>query len=310
MAGCGADRKPLETAERRLGSLPSEEMNTLEVSDGKGFAGNGGTAETSILDLTTTTEVTTESREHGVYQYATVHDIDYSFTVDLEKWDGHTSQQQIEVLEDLFWEVYPQMYERFGIYSDAPRDVVLKIENDGYEVAEASCNSVHLHDMWLAEHPSDYDCFTHELAHVIQNGWNGDYLEYDAYIERFADYCRYIYAYEDGMYNDAVWDLQTIETEDSRETSARFLVWLDYTLSSSDNDFMVDYFRMCSDKKCAAFDWDAAWNELFTGTRFEQLTIEEVWGLYESSDFAYLSSHTDGKAKSELIARYELRGSI
>ena len=67
-------------------------------------------------------------------------------------------------------EVYPAMYERFGVYSDASTDVTLAIEDEGYEIAETSGDFVHLHDQWLYEWPDDYDCLTHEFAHVIQNG--------------------------------------------------------------------------------------------------------------------------------------------
>ncbi|MBR1765036.1 MAG: hypothetical protein IJ746_06530 [Ruminococcus sp.] len=39
-----------------------------------------------------------------------------------------------------------------------------------------------------------------------------------------------------GRYNDYVWTLQTADGQASRETSVRFLVWLDYMYSTEDID--------------------------------------------------------------------------
>ncbi len=60
------------------------------------------------------------------------------------------------MLSELFWECYPKMVERFYVLSDAPMDVTIAIENEGYEVAEAGGNFVHLHDQWLYSNPDDY----------------------------------------------------------------------------------------------------------------------------------------------------------
>ena len=264
-------------------------------------------SETSAFSTETSLDITTGTTDNGYLQKATVNGISYSLTVDLKKWEGNTSEEQIKTLEDLFWEVYPRLYERFGSISKAPTDVVLLIENDGYEVAEAWENNVHIHDCWLKDNPTDFDCFTHELAHVIQSGWEKEYLEYSSYIERFADYCRYIYAFRNGFYNDEVWDLQTVEAEPDRESSVRFLVWLDYNLSTSGNDFIFNYFRICTEKKFGTSDWDKAWAELFANTKFEGMSIDKVWDLYASSDFAALSSHTDGSGSSELLRSYDIR---
>ena len=46
---------------------------------------------------------------------------------------------------------------------------------------------------------------------------------------------------DNGGYNDQVWTLQTVTDEPDRESSVRFLVWLDYKLSGSDRDFMKDF---------------------------------------------------------------------
>ena len=147
-------------------------------------------------------EVSTQIGENDVVQKGVAGDREYCLTLNLEKWEGYTSPEQLGVLTNLFWEVYPKMYERFGVVSDAPVDVTIAVEAEGYEIAWAMGSWIHLRDEWLWNHPEDFDCITHELAHVIQNGWDENYLEYGAYIERFADYCRFVYAYDNGRYND------------------------------------------------------------------------------------------------------------
>lgn len=241
------------------------------------------------------------------YHTARINGVDYSLTVDLKKCDGNTSLEQIETLESLFWQVYPKLYERFGYYSSAPTDIELLIENEDYEIACAWENKVHIHDMWLHDNPEDFDCYTHELAHLTQNGWYEDYLEYDNYIETFADYCRYLYAYNNGEFNDHVWTLQTVDEEDSRETSVRFLVWLDNELSTPDHDFMYDYYVACSDATHKKDEWDKVWTSLFKGTSMEGKTIDEVWDIYAKSDFAHLSTETKEPGQSELLKKYNVR---
>lgn len=265
------------------------------------------TAETITVSTETTIDIKTSTIDNGYLQQATIDGVSYSLTVDLAKWEKNTSMEQIGTLEEVFWEVYPRLYKRFGEYSKAPVDVVLHIENEGYEIAEAWENNVHIHDQWLMNNPTDFDCFVHELAHVIQNGWDEEYLEYSGYIERFADYCRFIYAFKNGLYNDEGWELQTVENEPDRESSVRFLVWLDYNLSSPDRDFILNYFRICSSMKYEKTAWNKAWAELFKGTKFEGMSIDKVWELYASSDFAMLSSYSGSNGTSELLTKYDIR---
>jgi hypothetical protein len=251
-----------------------------------------------------------EFKDKTVIQTGEVNARKYSLTVDLSGWEGNTTPEQIGELSRLFWQVYPVLYERFGKLSEAPADVVLLIENSGYEIAEAWENKVHLHDMWLCNNPGDFDCITHELAHVIQHGWNDETLEYSSYIERFADYCRFIYCMDDGGYNDSGWTLQTVTDEPDRETSVRFLVWLDYKLSGPDRDFMKDYFLVCTKGEYASSEWKKAWKKLFQSTEFEGKSVDEVWNEYAKSDFAGLSSNAEKGETSELLAKYDVRNKI
>ena len=171
-------------------------------------------------------------------------------------------------------------------------------------------NFVHIHDTWLFYNPTDYDCLTHEFAHLLQGNWNDKRLEYDSYIERFADYCRFVYAYNDGKYNDSGWELQTIEVERTREESVRFLVWLDYYYSTEDKDIIVDYFKVCDSGKYKRKNWDKAWEKIFKGSRLQGQSIDKVWKKYKKSGFAKVSSVATGKGKSKLISKYNARKTI
>lgn len=251
--------------------------------------------------------VQTELLPEQIIQRGTVNGTAFTLTVDLQKWDQLTSMPQIVQLTALFWECYPRMYARFHDLSDPPVDITLAIENDGYEVASTDGLTVHLHDNWLHEHPEDYDCITHELAHVIQAGWDGDFLEYSDYIERFADCCRYEYAMQNGIYNDAVWSLQTVLTETTREQSVRFLVWLDHTYSDEQTDFLRRYFRVCHDMQYPAAEWEAAWQAIFAETALAGKTADEVWEMYSLSDFEYLSAEAASGEASDLLEAYPIR---
>ena len=234
----------------------------------------------------------------------------YSLTINLSKWAKYTAPEQMVVLSRLFWECYPKMYARFSDLSKPPVDITLAIENEGYEVAWASGNLVHLHDQWLYQYPEDYDCITHELAHVIQNNWDDAFLEDSGYIERFADCCRYEYAMNNGQYNDKEWTLQTIEGESSRGTSVRFFVWLDYMYSDTDTDMIRKFFSVCRNGNIKSNAWKQAWQEVFSGTKLSGKMIDEVWEMYAASDFAYLSSNSDQGKLSELLKKYPIREKV
>lgn len=234
-----------------------------------------------------------------IIQKGNVNGEDYTFTVDLSDWQQGTSPSQIAALCRLFWYSYPKMHDRFGDISGASDDVTLYIVNSGYEVAYAEKNEIWLHDTYLQQNENDYDCITHELAHVLQDKWLDEYLEYSGYIERFADYCRYIYAYDGGYYNDTVWELQDIFEETDRESSVRFFVWLD---SRTQTDIIKKFFKVCNNREYETADWGSAWAQIFAGTEFDGMTADEVWQMYADDDFAYYFSGAESFGeKSELI---------
>lgn len=250
--------------------------------------------------------VTTYLTTKEVKQSGTVDGTEYKLTIRLTRWTGRTSPEQIVILSRLFWECYPKMYKRFGAAGKSPTEITLDIENKGYGIAWNAGQLVHLHDGWLERYPEDYDCITHELAHAIQNGWDGETLEYEDYIERFADACRYLYAFRDGEYNDKDWQMQTIEHEPTREASVRFIVWFDYFYSTAENDLFLNYFRVCHDEIYPTADWKKAWAEIFSGSALEGRDIDNIYAEYAASEFASLSTlRNDGE--SPLLEKYDVR---
>ena len=250
--------------------------------------------------------VTTRLTTKEVKQVGTVNGIEYKLTIRLTRWAGRTTPAQIVVLSGLFWESYPRMYERFGAAGKSPTQITLDIENKGYGIAWNAGNLVHLHDGWLEQYPEDYDCITHELAHAIQNGWDGETLEYEDYIERFADACRFLYAFRNGEYNDRNWEMQTIADEPTREDSVRFLVWFDYFYSTEDNDLLLNYFRVCHDETYHTANWKEAWADIFRGSALEGRDIDDIYAEYAASEFAVLSTCT-GNGPSPLLSKYDVR---
>jgi len=237
-------------------------------------------------------------KSKSITMKASVNGTNFTFTVGLTKWAGYTSPEQIVTCSKLFWYCYPQMFARLA-NDGSPTSVFLNFENEGYEVASAGGNAVHIHDQWLHDHPSDFDCLTHEFAHVIQGGWNGNFspaYEGDTYmIERFADYCRYIYAFDKGRYNDFGWDLQTASTENTYYKSVRLWVWIDYTYSTDKIDIMkrINKYVQAGDRSAISKNWGTdgpMWDKVFKGTEAEGKTITELWDLYTASSFSKLST--------------------
>ena len=134
-----------------------------------------------------TCKVLPEAR--SIYLSGRMNDTDFSLTVDLSGANGHTKPWQVVTAAKLFWYCYPQMYARFNV-GVAPRDVILLIEDFDYEIACAWENKVHIHDRWLEQCPTDFDCLTHEFAHTVQGDWEDEWMPAngdDTYmVERFA----------------------------------------------------------------------------------------------------------------------------
>ena len=248
-----------------------------------------------------------------------MNDTDFSLTVDLSGSNGHTKPWQVVTAAKLFWYCYPQMYARF--HNDvAPRDVILLIEDFDYEIACAWENKVHIHDRWLEECPLDFDCLTHEFSHTVQGEWEDDWMPAngeDTYmVERFADYCRYLYAYQGGRFNDLGWEIQTIENEDSPFDSVRFWAWLDYTYSTPERDLIREMNIRIHRKteQYAASEWlptGPVWQEIFEGTGAAGKNLFVLWAEYSNTEMCKLSSGVEQEGEiSPLQKAVDLRAAI
>ena len=57
--------------------------------------------------------------------------------------------KQIEILEDVFYQVYPQMYDRFGGYSKAATNVAVTFEHDYMYAGSALRDTIVLNDKYF-----------------------------------------------------------------------------------------------------------------------------------------------------------------
>ena len=144
---------------------------------------------------------------------------DYVCLIDDE--DDLLSDELKETLMDVFLTVYPQMAAEYN--QNAPKFVKVTIYSGS--TTYTAYSQVYLSAPYLNSYPEDYDCFTHELMHVVQQ-----YPSYDPswLVEGIADYARYVY----GLNNTAAgwaWKVPTASSSytDSYRTTAGFLYWLE-----------------------------------------------------------------------------------
>ena len=291
--------EPVTTAE----SLPAEES----IPDSRAFL-----SQELFADVGEGVEVSID--DDRIIETAVVGEQGFSLVFDLSRWENHTSPEDMVQLSRLFWQSYPRMYARFGEITEAPYDVIIAISNHGSKAARTSGNIIRLHDQWLADNPGDYDCITRELGNIVRNSssWDEEFLEYGSYPDLFADLCRYEYPLDGGAFNDEVWALPTADVQNTRETSVRFLVWLDCIYSDYANgiDLIARFCDICSSGSYSFDQWEAAWQDIFLDTPLEGKTADEVWKLYTESDFAKLDSQAEKGKTSELLAKYDIRGKL
>ncbi|MBQ8382996.1 MAG: hypothetical protein IJX47_07325 [Clostridia bacterium] len=266
--------------------------------------------------------ITVEKRMKQIRMRAKINGETFTLNVNLSGAAGHTTPEQLATVAKLFWYCYPQMYARFAV-RNTPTTVTIKFEDSGYEIASASGDEIHIHDQWLKNHPTDYDCLTHELAHIIQSGWDGNYCpahtnddgSKDTYmIERFADYCRYLYAFKGGYYNDMVWEIQTVKTENTYYKSVRFYAWLDYTYSTQEIDIMQRLQKAVTSKTYGNDAWEPdgeAWQAMFEGTAAAGKSLTTLWDEFAASDIAGVTSKPrEQGGKSTLLLKAPLRTAV
>lgn len=146
---------------------------------------------------------------------------DYTLCVTIQ--DTRTKAATVGHMKDQFFNVYPQLVERFN--PAAPRTVDFIVGPADF-IAGASGNSVTYQTEYMLQHPEDYDVVVHEIMHIVQSytadptpGW---------FTEGIADYVRNEY----GVNNAAAgWSLQMPNAQskytDGYGTTGRFILWLE-----------------------------------------------------------------------------------
>ena len=250
---------------------------------------------------------TVNENEKKVVLTGRVGSVDYTHTIDLANWSGLITAEQVVECANLFFDVYPKMYDRFHDAGGCPATLTVTIDPDVYSPAATGGNHCWVNEQYLSDHPNDFDCLTHEYAHTIQNGWDGNYCEVSGYIEQFADAARYLYATDSGRKNDTGWNIGPEDSSSTRTASTRFLLWLDYAYSTPGNDLLVKFFTACKNKQYRANKWSQAWTYIFQGSGLAGKTADQAWQEYLASDFATLSTKAV-YGVSPLEAKYNVRG--
>ena len=142
----------------------------------------------------------------------------YTLCVTLQ--DTRVDPATVNRMEELFFNVYPRLVERFN--RAAPLSVYFVI-GPSEHIAYVIGNTATYRAEWLIENPDDYDVVVHEIMHVVQSynsspGW---------ITEGLADYVRYYY----GVNNAAAgWDLQMpagFSYTNGYGVAARFFIWVE-----------------------------------------------------------------------------------
>ncbi len=300
---------PVETADTHLHLDPVVYPDSFDFSDTEAIE-----RLFDMCEIVDNVNVTVSKRSQQITLRAKINSEIFTLNINLSGASGYTTPEQIVTVAKLFWYCYPQMYARFAI-STTPTNITIKFEDSGYEVASAGGSQIHIHDQWLKNNPQDFDCLTHELAHIIQSGWDGNYCpaygEDTFMIERFADYCRYLYAFKGGYYNDTVWELQSISSENTYYKSVRFWVWLDYTYSTADADIMKRIQTAVTSKTYGNDAWEPtgeAWTVMFEGTNAAGKDLNTLWDEYAATDIATATAKArELGGKSNLLIKAPLR---
>ncbi|SHI33660.1 Peptidase [Tangfeifania diversioriginum] len=186
------------------------------------------------------------------------------FTLIFINKDSDFSDAISEKLKETFFEVYPELVNRFN--QEAAPKVVFVIEPKYEGVAATSGGRVVFSPAWYEKNPDDIDVVTHEVMHIVQDygRTNGPWW----LTEGIADYVRYRY----GVGNEvAGWKLPDVNPDqnytNSYRITARFLAWLE---EKKDEKIVDKLDKVMREHKYR----DEVWVEL-TGK-----SVDELWKEY------------------------------
>src|SRR5690606_15653475 len=178
--------------------------------------------------------------------------------------DQSIDKELVQEIKQLIRDTYPKLLTQYNM--DATKTIAVVFDKEYNGVAYASGSKIVVNPEWLHKHPEDYDLFTHEIMHLIQQYPNRSGPSW--LTEGIADYVRFKY----GINNDAAnWSLPDYNSSqnftDSYRVSARFLLWIE---KYHDQNFVK---KMDQHLRTHTYSEDL-WKK-FTG-----VALDELWNLY------------------------------
>ena len=138
--------------------------------------------------------------------------------------EGEEAPAHRALFEELYFACYPVMREVYGT-TDAT-EVTIFFHHAPDSIAYTDGQSIFVSIEYMDAHPEDYNLLTHELFHVVQNGYAGDDPFIPVLTEGLADYARAQYGYR----QDDNWVLSSWQEGqsymDSYRVTGGFLNWI------------------------------------------------------------------------------------
>lgn len=190
-------------------------------------------------------------------------DTPYAFTVFWPEGEGEPAHRQ--TFQELFFSRFPAMREMYGT-TDA-LEVKVFFYHAPDSIAYTDGQSIFVSIEYIDAHPEDYNLLTHELFHVVQNGYVGDDPFIPVLTEGLADYARARFCYrEDSSWALSVWQ-EGQSYMDSYTVTGGFLNWIALHYGETT---LIRLNRVLHEGLYSADVW---WN--YTGK-----TLDELWAAY------------------------------
>lgn len=173
-------------------------------------------------------------------------------------------------LKEVLQKAWPRMASEFGVPPSIQPSVVVtqNINQSVSPVGYTQGTLVTLGVGYLQAHPTDVDCCTHELFHVVQSAFGGKQAP-SWIVEGLADWARNRY----GLFNkDTGWTLGVPPSPGARytdgyQTTGRFFVWMESRAPGFAWDLFNEAFRKGA--------YSEAWWKSRTGQ-----SVDELWAMY------------------------------
>ena len=143
-----------------------------------------------------------------------------------------------------------------------PKKITVAIKKSYKGVADTQGSSIVISADWVKEHPKDYGCLIHEIAHVFQA-----YPEYKVWqTEGIADYVRWI-VFEKMNYKDTPFSIGATDYNKGYKQTAGFFAWIE-------NEIKPGFIKELSYN---------LWKNTYSDEDFKTITgksLDELWALY------------------------------